>query len=476
MLFNSFTFWIFFGLVALVFRFLNHRWRNRFLLVASYVFYGFWDWRFLGLMAFSTLVDYVAAKQIADEEGNIRKRKSWLMVSLFINLGMLATFKYLGFFVTEFNSLMADLGVKGTLPGIDLILPVGISFYTFQTISYTIDVYRGHTRAARNFLDFALFVSFFPQLVAGPIERSSHLLPQVINPRKPLDEERFREGLFYVLSGLFRKVVIADNMALIANHVFDQPINELNAWQVLLGIYAFAFQIYGDFSGYSMIAQGTAKWLGFDLMDNFRNPYLAKSPQEFWQRWHISLSTWLRDYLYIPLGGNRGGSAKTYRNLILTMLLGGLWHGAAWTFVIWGAIHGAWLALHRLIGSGLKARGYHPRGGKFLGFVKILATFHAVCLCWLFFRAESASQAFEMLGRVSSGGWHWGEFETGIASLMALYLIPLLAYEYWCERKGNLLALTLVHWGWRTAIYIYILWMILFFGSPVQQEFIYFRF
>jgi alginate O-acetyltransferase complex protein AlgI len=476
MLFNSFTFWIFFALVALIYRFLGHRWRNRFLVVASYVFYGYWDWRFLGLIAFSTLVDFIAAQQIAGANGANRTRKTWLMVSVSVNLGLLGIFKYLGFFVTEFNSLLADIGISGSIPGINLILPVGISFYTFQTLSYTIDVYRKQTRPARDFLDFALYVSFFPQLVAGPIERSSHLLPQVVNPRKPLDEERFRTGLYHVLRGLFLKVVIADNMALIANHVFAQPAGELSAWQVLLGVYAFAFQIYGDFSGYTSIAQGTAKWLGFDLMDNFRHPYFAKSPQEFWQRWHISLSTWLRDYLYIPLGGNRGGSIGTYRNLILTMLLGGLWHGAAWTFVIWGGIHGAWLAIHRLVGSGLHARGYHPRGGKIWGFVKILATFHLVCLCWLFFRADSASQAITMLGRVINGGWHWGGLETGIASLMAIYLIPLLAYEWWCERKGDLLALTRSHWGWRAAAYLYILWMLLFFGSPVHQEFIYFRF
>ncbi|QTN31998.1 MBOAT family protein [Akkermansiaceae bacterium] len=476
MLFNSYTFWIFFGLVALLYRFLDHRRRNHLLLLASYVFYGYWDWRFLGLIAISTLIDFVAAQRIADAEGHARRRKAWLMVSISANLGLLGIFKYLGFFVTEFNTLMERIGLAGPLPGIDLILPVGISFYTFQTLSYTIDVYRGHTQPARGLMDFSLYVTFFPQLVAGPIERSSHLLPQVVNPRKPLDGERFREGLYYVLNGLFRKVVIADNMALIANHVFSQPPGELSGWQVMLGVYAFAFQIYGDFSGYSSIAQGTAKWLGFDLMDNFRNPYFAKSPQEFWQRWHISLSSWLRDYLYIPLGGNRNGTILTYRNLTLTMLLGGLWHGAAWTFVIWGAIHGLWLAAHRLATSGRGRDGKAVRGGKPWALARMLVTFHIVCLCWLFFRADSAGQAVSMLGQLSLGGWQWGALENGIASLMALYLAPLLAYEFWCERKGDLLALTRAHWGWRAAAYLYILWMILFFGSPVQQEFIYFRF
>lgn len=476
MLFNSFTFWIFFALVALIYGFLQHRWRNRFLLVASYIFYGYWDWRFLALIAFSTLVDFVASQRIADAGGAERRRKAWLMVSLSFNLGLLGVFKYLGFFVTEFNALMTNIGISGTLPGIDLILPVGISFYTFQTLSYTIDVYRKHTPPSRDFLDFALYVSFFPQLVAGPIERSTHLVPQVVNPRPRLDEKRFREGLYHVLIGLFRKVVIADNMALIANHMFARPTEELSAWQVLLGVYAFAFQIYGDFAGYTSIAQGVAKWLGFDLMDNFRHPYFSKSPQEFWQRWHISLSTWLRDYLYIPLGGNRGGPGMTYRNLILTMLLGGLWHGAAWTFVIWGALHGAWLAIHRLLGRRRPPREGGGHAGKIWVFLKIAATFHGVCVCWLFFRADSASQAIGMLGRVFSGGWRWGGLETGIVSLMALYLVPMLAYEWWCERKGDLLAITRSHWGWRAAAYLYILWMMLFFGSPVQQEFIYFRF
>jgi len=475
MLFNSYTFWIFFALVALIYRFLDHRWQNRFLVIASYTFYGYWDWRFLGLIAFSTLVDFFVAQKIGDA-GDARRRKAWLMVSVCFNLGLLGVFKYLGFFVSEFNSFLAGIGITSPIPGIHLILPIGISFYTFQKLSYTIDVYRNKTVPTRRLLDFTLYVSFFPLVLAGPIERSSHLLPQIENPRKPLDEERFREGLYLVIAGLFRKVVIADNMALISNHIFARPASELSAWEILLGIYALAFQIYGDFSGYSSIAQGVAKWLGFDLMVNFRHPYFAKSPQEFWLRWHISLSSWLRDYLYIPLGGNRKGAVRTYLNLILTMLLGGLWHGAAWTFIIWGALHGGWLALHRLLSGKQQPRDGGVEDGRFTSFIKMAVTFHLVCLCWLFFRADSAGQAFAMLGRLAGGGWHFGGLETGMLSLMALYLIPLVAYEWWCEKKGDLLALTRSHWGWRAIIYVYMLWMILFFGSPVQQEFIYFRF
>ena len=306
--------------------------------------------------------------------------------------------------------------------------------------------------------------------MAGPIERSQHLLPQVTNPRPRLDETRFREGLYYVLGGLFRKVVIADNMAMIVNHVFSKPTGELSGGEVLIGVYAFAFQIYGDFSGYSSIAQGVAKWLGFDLMDNFRHPYFAKSPQEFWQRWHISLSSWLRDYLYIPLGGNRRGSFLTYRNLLLTMVLGGLWHGAAWTFVAWGAIHGIWLAVHRYLS------GKFPPEGNQWAWIKGLATFHLVCLTWLFFRAETLEQALGMLQIVITGPWEWSQAMTGFFFLFGFFAVPLLLFEVWVEKRNDLLALTKVGWPYRFAVYAIVVFLMLFFGAPVSQEFVYFRF
>lgn len=478
MLFNSYTFWIFFGLVALVYRFLGHQGRNRFLIFSSYVFYGFWDWRFLSLIFLSTAVDFWAGKRIAlarDRGNGDVGGKPWLWLSLGTNLGLLAIFKYYGFFSSELNQLLGRVGFDQGLPHLDLILPVGISFYTFQTLSYTIDVFRGRTKHAPDFESFALYVCFFPQLVAGPIERSDRLLPQVVNRRIPLDEIRFREGLYLVLSGLFRKVVVADNMALIANHVFGLPSAEVSAPLVLIGVYAFAFQIYGDFSGYSAIAQGTAKWLGFDLMDNFRQPYFATSPRDFWQRWHISLSTWLRDYLYIPLGGNRSGEKRTHRNLFLTMIIGGLWHGAAWTFVVWGIIHGTWLAVHRAL-SGTKEKKGTRKTPILLRMAKTLATFHLVCVAWLFFRAESLDQANTMFARLFSSSWGWGQLENGLVSLILFFVGPLLVFEVWLERKKDLLALTRVGWGWRLLGYLFIIGMLIFFGSPLQQEFIYFRF
>jgi len=469
MLFNSFTFWIFFTAVVVGYRFMGHRARNGWLLLASYFFYGYWDWRFLSLILFSTAVDFVVAQRI-DQAAGKRSKKRWLLVSLVSNLGLLGVFKYLGFFVVEFNALWELIGMGSPLPGIHLILPVGISFYTFQTLSYTIDVYRGQTKATSNFWDFALYVSFFPQLVAGPIERSSHLLPQMQNPRPRCDEKRFREGLYHVLTGLFKKVIIADNMAMIANHVFNRPASELTAPEVLIGVYAFAFQIYGDFSGYSSIAQGLAKWLGFDLMFNFNHPYFAKSPKDFWGRWHISLSSWLRDYLYIPLGGNRGSKWMTRRNLMLTMLLGGLWHGAAWTFVIWGAIHGIWLAIHRMVEPRRGAKDSRWGSG-----VKIFVTFHVVCLTWLFFRAESLTQAMDMLARLGSA-WEMPAFVNGAGFLMLFYVLPWTLFECWMESRKDQIALTKVAWPIRTIVYAYLILMLLYFPPPVASEFIYFQF
>jgi len=464
MLFNSYTFWIFFVIVVVVHRRLPHRGQNRLLLVASYVFYSYWDWRFLGLILASTLVDYFVALAISDGRKSGLQRKVLLAISLAFNLGMLAVFKYLGFFVSEAADLLQMLGLDVARPSLNIILPVGISFYTFQTLSYTIDVYRGTAPATRGFLDFALYVAFFPQLVAGPIERSTRLMPQILHPREDLPNA-FRDGLYHVALGLFLKIVIADNMASIANHVFAQPADQLGGPMVMIGVYAFAFQIYGDFAGYSSIAKGVAMWLGFDLMTNFRHPYFAASPSEFWKRWHISLSSWLRDYLYIPLGGNRHGARRTCRNLLVTMLLGGLWHGANWTFLIWGLIHGLWLIAARMSG-----------GSQGLRLPKIVATFHLVCLTWLFFRAESLEQAVAMLSALVAGGWEPDAFVQFALATMAFYLVPLIGYEIWVERRGSLLALTNTDWWWRAVVYVYLALMLLYFSAPEQNEFIYFQF
>ena len=296
------------------------------LLVASYAFYGAWDWRFLGLIVLSTVVDYVVGMSLA-ATGDPRRRQFLVTASIVANLGILGLFKYAGFFAKSLVGLGASLGVEIPAFALDVVLPVGISFYTFQTLSYTIDIYRGTLKPTRRFLDFALFVAFFPQLVAGPIERASRLLPQVLQPRH-VTWEKFGSGSWLILWGLFKKVVIADNLAFLVNAVYATDASP-TGWQVVAGTVAFAWQIYCDFSGYSDIARGLARLMGFELMVNFNLPYAARSPADFWRRWHISLSTWLRDYLYIPLGGNQGGALRTYRNLGLTMLLGGLWHGAA---------------------------------------------------------------------------------------------------------------------------------------------------
>ena len=466
MWFNSFSFWIYFVVVALVYALMAWKWQNRWLLLASCFFYGCFDWRFLGLILFCTALNYHAGLRI-DAATDAKHRRFWIGWSLAVSLLLLCVFKYLGFFVHETSRLMQALGITANAWSLEIMLPAGISFFTFHALSYTIDVYRRDTPVCRSFTDFALFISFFPQLVAGPINRSTQLLPQVAQPRPKLNEERFRQGLYLVLTGLFLKVVVADNMAWLADHVFRVPASSLQAPEVLLGVYAFAFQIYGDFAGYSSIACGTAKWLGFDLMTNFRRPYFALDPRDFWARWHISLSTWLRDYLYIPLGGNRHGEVRTYRNLLVTMLLGGLWHGASWTFVAWGGVHGLWLSIHRWLGGCS-----WPSTSKL---VKWAVTFHLVCLTWLLFRAENFSQAAAMLEALGSR-WQWTSLASTSVSLLAFFVLPWMCYEAWVERRGRDEALLSVAWPWRALFYAFLMLMMLFFPPPSVSEFIYFRF
>jgi alginate O-acetyltransferase complex protein AlgI len=470
MLFNSFHFWFFLGAVLLLYRALPHRGQNRMLLLASYVFYGAWDWRFLSLIWISTLVDYVAGRAIAGTPPG-RSRRAWLLASLAVNLGLLGVFKYYGWFSRELADLLGTFGLSPPLPALELVLPVGISFYTFQTLSYTIDVYRGHTSACRNLPDFALYVAFFPQLVAGPIERSARLLPQMLRPRRPTGED-FRAGTHEVMLGLFKKVVVADNMAPIVDTVFAKDPSTLTGAECLVGLYAFAFQIYGDFSGYSSIAKGVARWMGIDIMTNFDMPYLATSPRDFWRRWHISLSTWLRDYLYVPLGGNRRSRLATYRNLILTMLLGGLWHGAAWTFVAWGLFHGAWLALHRLWDDRRPRRG---PASPWARTVSVFLTFHAVCLGWLLFRAESLAQVWGMLAAMGTNPAAT-PFALAAFATVAFFVLPLFVYEAWMHRRRDGEPGPAEGWRVRGLVYAYCALMLLFFPPPVSHEFIYFQF
>ncbi len=486
MVFSTFTFAVFFALVASLYAVLRFRWQNGMLLAASYLFYGWWDWRFLGLMILSSVVDYHVARRMSLAVNPARRRR-WLIVSLVVNLGLLAVFKYLGFAMSQAGSLAQMLGYEGPWWALQVALPVGISFYTFQSLGYTIDVYRGEMRPAKSFWDFALFVAFFPHLVAGPIMRSRHLLRQIEVPRAPLDDCGFEHGLYQVLAGLFRKMVVADNLGLIVAAVFSRPVSTLSAWEVLLGVYAFAFQIYGDFSGYSLIAQGVARWLGFSLMDNFRQPYFAVSPRDFWRRWHISLSTWLRDYLFIPLGGSRGPLWVVCRNLFITMLIGGIWHGANWTFLLWGALHGLWLAGHRVIaGTGERNAGLQEddphsptdRSRSPLSpvvLLKIVGTFHVVCLGWLLFRSSGIGQAGEMLGRFAAD-WSVTPFTLHALRSLLVFAVPLLVFEAWLEKRGRPLALLDAHWTARVPFYVLILALLVFLAPERSSEFIYFQF
>lgn len=469
MLFNSFFFWMFFLTVWALYWRLSHRGQNRLLLVASYYFYGCWDWRFLGLILLTTTWDYAFAYAMAATR-SVGRRRALLASSVTLNLTVLGFFKYYGFFSNELAAWMTSLGLTPLLPTLTIVLPVGISFFTFQSMSYTIDVYRGVIQPARSWFDFALYISFFPQLVAGPIERAQTLLPQVLKPRT-WQPRFFAEGLHDIVLGLFQKIVVADNMAVLANCVFATPSAELTGTEVLLGIYAFAFQIYGDFAGYSSMARGVAKWLGFELMLNFRNPYFAIDPSDFWRRWHISLSQWLRDYLYIPLGGNRGGSLETNRNLMVTMLLGGLWHGANWTFILWGALHGLLLCGYRSVVPPVPETQLSWAGR--LG--RMVLMFHLVCLGWLLFRAESISQAVAMLGQLfTSVGVT--PLATTILGTMVLCAGPLMLYEAWTEWHGKTHSLLEIHWMPRGLAYSYVALMCLFVPPPVAATFIYFQF
>lgn len=481
MIFNSYIFWVFFAIVFVLYRLLPHRGQNYMLLAASYIFYGYWDWRYLFLMLFSTVIDYFAAIGIGTSQSP-RRRKAILIASICIQLSLLGMFKYYGFFSHELSNMLTSFGLPAPLPVINFLLPVGISFYTFQTMSYVIDVYRGDFKYSKSFIDFALFVSFFPHLVAGPLVRAGKLMPQMRNPRVRRPED-FREGLYHVAYGMFKKVFVGDNMAAIANAIFQTDPANLSGLEVLVGIYAFAFQIYADFSGYSSIAQGVAKWLNVDLTTNFKLPYFAVSPSDFWRRWHISLSTWFRDYVYIPLGGNRRGEWAMYRNLVITTTLSGLWHGANWTFILWGLFHGLLICIYRLFEGGEEkapkefkgtpeAAPALSLGGRLL---RIALMFHLVCLGWLMFRAESMSQVSGMLYQLASD-FRVTPFALSGLAMIAFYAGPLMAYEFWLEMKHDLLKLTRIHWVMRGLAYSYCASMLWFFPPPVSNVFIYFQF
>jgi len=469
-LFNSFVFVAFFAVVYGLYCVLRHRAQNVLLLVASYVFYGSWDWRFLSLILLSTVVDYACGLGLV-RASSTRGKRLLLSASVVTNLGILFTFKYFGFFAESFGRLLGLFGLSLDIATVNVVLPVGISFYTFQTMSYTIDIYRGKLAPTRDFLNFALFVAFFPQLVAGPIERARSLLPQVEAERR-ISSPMVHEGLWLLLLGYFKKLVIADNMIPFTEPIFGDP-ESASGMAIVVGIYAFAFQIYGDFSGYSDIARGLGKLMGFEIMLNFRFPYFATNPRDFWNRWHISLSTWLRDYLYVPLGGNRHGRAKTERNLMLTMLLGGLWHGAAWNFVAWGFFHGGLLIAYRRLEPRLRARRPADPGSAWRKIVVAAGFFQITCIGWLLFAVHSVGDLPLLLSNVS---WQWS-YEAMVGALtIALFAGPLLAAEWLAERSNE----SLVVWHWsrwaRIGCYVCVWLLIVVSGWIEQHEFIYFQF
>ena len=388
MLFNSFEFLIFFPIVFTAYWLLNKdlKKQNILLLLSSYIFYAWWDWRFLSLIIISSCIDYIAGLKIFTSNTK-KQRKRWLLVSLIANLGLLSIFKYYNFFAESFADLTNVFGWKPNDLTLNIILPVGISFYTFQTLSYTIDIYRKQFQPTNDLISFFTYIAFFPQLVAGPIERASNLLPQ-IEKKRIFKKEWFNEGIIQILVGLFRKIVIADTIGAYVDTIYS-GIGLYNSTTIILATFLYAFQIYYDFAGYSDIAIGTAKLIGFKFNQNFNLPYFSKSLTEFWRKWHMSLSYWLRDYLYISLGGNRKGIKITYRNLMFTMLLGGLWHGSAWNFIIWGGIHGVVLSIEKYLKSN---RNWHISNKlKFLGYP---ITFSIVLLSWVFFRSQDLNSAF----------------------------------------------------------------------------------
>jgi len=484
MVFNSLTFAAFIAIVLPIVLLLGRRvaLRNTFLLVSSYFFYGWWDWRFLALIAFSTVVDYCCALGMSQSFATpttphgLEVRNRLLTLSIVSNLGILGFFKYFGFFVASTADALAYLHIPFHVPTLHIVLPVGISFYTFQTMSYTIDVYRGSIVAEKNLLTFATFLAFFPQLVAGPIERATHLIPQFRNVSSP-SFWGFYSGGYLIGWGLIKKVVIADNVARVADTLFASP--DPGGLDVAIGVVAFSIQIYTDFSGYSDIACGLSRCMGFDLMNNFAQPFFATNPSDFWRRWHISLSTWLRDYLYIPLGGNRNGNVKTNRNLMITMILGGLWHGAAWTYVAWGTYHGLLLVGHRMLQPMLN-RWMRPTYGirASLWFAcRWFSFFLMSCAGWLLFRAESMSQLWVQLNALITNPMSRKALtsETDLLALLAC-AVALFVVEFTQEATSDRFWIFRLHFGCRAVVYVTMILSFIIYGNFASESFIYFQF
>jgi alginate O-acetyltransferase complex protein AlgI len=525
-LFNSITFAVFFAAFFPIYLLVRRKvfYRNLFLILSSYIFYGWWDPRFLILVAVSTSVDYVAALGAAvkpvpvidriksgafllavtggslafasrpdmwlaplvfagvtaagfvtyliDRAPADRRRFYWLCLSLVTNLGILAFFKYFNFFVGSIAAAFSLVGIELQMASLSIILPVGLSFYTFQAISRTVDCYRGKFDPSYSIINYAAYHAFFPQLVAGPIERAAHLMPQ-FETVLPITRELLKTGALLFVWGLYQKIVIADNLAPLANAIFIDPGGK-SAAATLMGVIAFSFQIYCDFCGYSNMARGLARCLGFDLMVNFNLPYFSRTPSEFWQRWHISLSGWLRDYLYIPLGGNRRGTAALYNNLMVTMLLGGLWHGAGWTFVVWGGFHGAIQVVFRAlkVDSLIKQFRFGTPAGFLVHVISWFATMCLVAIGWVFFRARSFTDAATVLQKlIGTTGYEYSTFRP-----LLIYVLPLILVEIFQRVSNQIESFTAGPFLIRYSVVLFVTFSLLTLAAPGGQAFIYFDF
>ena len=486
MIFNSIDFAVFLPIVFLLYWFVTNKnltLQNFLIVVASYVFYGWWDWRFLSLILFSTIVDYSVGRALAREE-NLSKRKFLLWTSILVNLGFLGFFKYYNFFLDNFVTAFSFFGTAINASSLNIILPVGISFYTFQTLSYTIDVYRRKLEPTKDFIAFSAFVSFFPQLVAGPIERATHLLPQFYKKRT-FNYGLAVDGMRQILWGLFKKMVIADNCAEYANLIFNDS-SDFSGSTLVLGALFFTFQIYGDFSGYSDIAIGTSRLFGFDLMQNFNFPYFSRDIAEFWRRWHISLSTWFRDYLYIPLGGSRGGTWMKIRNTFIIFIVSGFWHGANWTFIVWGALNAIYFLPLLLLNKNRNNTDIVAQGKFFPSlkeFLNIFLTFALTVLAWVFFRAENIAHAFDYISTIFSSSLFSKPHFTNsgriqFECLLTIFALVVFLIVEWKGREGqfaisNCTAIRskAVRWSIYTVIVLAIVFL-----SGSSQEFIYFQF
>lgn len=481
MLFNSIDFAIFLPIVFILYWFATNKslkLQNALIVVASYIFYGWWDWRFLSLIIFSTLVDYYVGRRLLNQNNQI-KRKTLLWTSIIVNLGFLGFFKYYNFFVDNFITAFSLFGTEIKASSLNIILPVGISFYTFQTLSYSIDVYKRKLEPTKDFIAFSAFVSFFPQLVAGPIERATNLLPQFYKKRT-FDYSKAVDGMRQILWGLFKKIVIADNCAEYANMIFNNSA-DYSGSTLVLGALFFTFQIYGDFSGYSDIAIGTSRLFGFTIMQNFNFPYFSRDIAEFWRRWHISLSTWFRDYLYIPLGGSRGGTWKNVRNIFVIFIVSGFWHGANWTFIVWGALNAIYFLPLLLTNKNRKNLGFIADGRTLPSPKEILQigiTFSLTVIAWIFFRAESVEQAFNICSTIfSSSLFSIPLYNNRFNSLIVLFIIGLFYIVEWYGRNNQYAIARIfernkvVRWG-----FYYLLTLAILMSQGKGQEFIYFQF